>query len=145
MDEFDFIDALSEKRTDGEALFNKMKQANAAANFIRKNAVPIAGALAAGATLTGLSYQAMKPGKDGAPSTEQKLSREAVKATGSMMDKAKKEGREPGFAPDLAHSISKGAKEVADTFARHPKRSSLLALPGGLALGWNLAKRIQHL
>lgn len=146
MDEHDFIEALSTRPIEGAQLLRKLKQASVGGTVVdavRKNAVPLAAAIAGGGMLAGMQYGATRPGKDGL-SADQRLSRAVLKFTEERMAKAKAENREPGLGEDLAHATAKAHGGYADAFSRHPKAGAALSVPTGLMLGWQLAKRLQR-
>ena len=145
MDEHDFLDALAHRPIEGEVLLRKLKTAGAAADFIRQNAVPIAGALAGGAILGTKQYLDSRPGKNGL-SNDQVTAGRMEKAMEERMETMKREGRQPGFHDNMASTGSKNLKSLVDTIAKHPGRGALLALPAGLSLGWAIGKRVaKHL
>lgn len=145
MDEHDFFDALAHRPIEGEVLLRKLKTANAASDFIRKNAVPIAGALAGGAILGTKQYLDSRPGPSG-KSSDQETTQRMEKAMQDRMDGLKQQGKTPGFSDEMASHGSKTLKGMADVLAKHPGRGALMALPAGLSMGWAIGKRVaKHL
>lgn len=144
MDEHDFLNALVTSPSESRVLLRKLKTANAATDFARKNALPLAGALGGASLIGGMQYIANRPDKSGT-SQQQRLSEALLKVMQEREARAKQEGRELSFADDLGLASAKGVKEVADTLTRHPKRGALpMAMVGG-GSGWAFAKHIQNL
>lgn len=109
--------------------------------FIKNHPAEIAGALLGSAMAGAYAHAAAKPGPSG-KSLDQKVLEEAAKAHEKSTREMREQGREPGFAHQLAGATVQGSKPIAEVLSRHPRKAALLLAPTGAGIGVMLAKTL---
>lgn len=97
------------------------------------------GAVGAGA----LGYSMAKPGKDGAPSTEQLVGQKLTDSAANAKKLQDEAGVQPTFKQGLVHAVAPGVKGVADLLAKHPGKAALMAAPAGALAGLRILKTLK--
>ena len=141
MNELDFIDALGDKGT---------KRASAAREFLGKLkeagfGPEIAAGLAGAGLLSGIGYAAMKPGKGGSSSKEQRSAIALIASNEAAKDQAERDNRPLTFREDVTDAIAPSSKRLADVMARHPVKAALLLAPQGALAGFGALRLLKAL
>jgi hypothetical protein len=130
------------RKTAGVAQETKNYVKAQAKNLLAHHKTELVGGAVGGVGLGALQYKLSKKNPKTGVSVEQDAGQKAVKASHKMREETKAKGKDPGLVSDISHGSAKFYKDVADSFAKHPVKGALMAIPTGAAVGSNLAKRM---
>lgn len=107
----------------------------AAVQWVKDHPEMVIGALVGGGGAALAEHKLVKKDPKTGQSINQANSRDAVRHHEHVTKKMKEEGKEPGLMHGMAGASARFSKELADVTAEHPKKTALLAIPSGVALG----------
>ena len=102
----------------------------------------LAGAAIGGLALTAIQAIANRGGKNGSPSTQQRVAETLMHKAKRDIQVAKQEGRKLTYGEEINRLTAPSIKGLSDLAAKHPIRSALPALPIGASVGANIGRML---
>lgn len=148
MDELKFIKKLSSSsptKEEGAAFLAKLKTASGAGAYLNKQLAASKDALMwagiGGGGVAGATYASNKKNKHTGVSKAQIHWSKSLENSNRAIADTVASGKKPGFSARMGNTITRGSKEMSDTFAEHPIKGSLMAgamlgLPTGMMARW---------
>lgn len=138
MNELDFIDALSGR----EKTSGIKEMASSAIQYAKGKAPEIGAGLLGAGLLGGYSYHRSRSAA-GKPSLDQNLTSALLASSEARKDQAERDHRPISFREDMTDAIAPSAKNIADVFARHPVRGSVMVAPAGALAGLAILRALK--
>jgi len=138
MNELDFIEALSNR----EKTSGVKEMASSAIQYAKGKAPEIGAGLLGAGILGGYTYHQSKS-VGGKPSRDQQLTSALLASSEARKDQAERDHRPISFREDMTDAIAPSAKNIADVFARHPVRGSVMIAPAGALAGLGILRALQ--